>query len=130
MVFLDVILLGWFNVLDKTIYQYKRRGMGIGPKEHAFFIAFLFHGLNLSNAIRFAVVKFSFTMIPLYFSFIIAIMTFVFGYVAYFRNKRVLKVMISDSNRKRLMLYTMIAILYSAFSVFLMLMVGDLIRGF
>lgn len=123
----DIIFFGWYHILDKTIYSYGTEKGGIGPKEHSFFITFLFHGINLWSLLSYLVVKHFNADIPLYISLSIAIVVFLVGYFSFFR-KRASKIITHNVKIAKSILFVTIALIYVVVSVYLMFKTGDYVR--
>lgn len=123
---LEIIFLGCYHVLDKTIYS-NGHGRSIGPKEHAFFIAFLFHGINIWTLISYVLANFFLKNTPLYAGLSIGIAVFVVGYLSFFKRKADEVVAHRISNLKAI-LFVLIAVIYIIISTYFMFKVGDYIR--
>lgn len=122
----DIFFWGWYKILDKTIYLYRTEQSGIGPKEHAFFIAFLLHGINVWSLFRY--LSFEYFGLRMDWGILIGIMVFGIGYLIYFRNKRLSKIVSGDINKFNTFLYIMLTLIYTIVSVYIMLELGNYIR--
>lgn len=125
---MDIIFIGWYHLLDKTIYTYKKDTIGIGPKEHSFFITFLFHGINVWKIVRFLMLKFYSTTVPLYVGLMIATAVFFTGYL-FFYKRRTENLVKIDMTGFQIFLTVAGALIYVIISVYGMLKVSDYIRS-
>lgn len=121
---LDIVFFGWYHILDKTIYSSGTERGSIGPKEHSFFITFLFHGINLWTTLRFLTASYFEVDIPFYLSLSLAVVVFGVGYLFYY--KRIAET--HSVNKVKAILFVLIALAYVAASVYLMFRVGDYVR--
>lgn len=128
MIFIDYIFWGWYQILDKTIYSMKNENVGIGPKEHSFFITFLLHGINIWTAFRYFLMKFSEKTISLLGGLLIAVSVFGIGYFIFYKNKRANIVISTDKNIFKGTISLVLAIAYTIITVYLMLETGNYIR--
>jgi 1,4-dihydroxy-2-naphthoate octaprenyltransferase len=124
---IDIVFLGWYRILDKTIYLYRIEQGGIGPKEHAFFITFLLHGINLWSLFRY--LSFEYFGFRIDWWLLIGIVVLGIGYFFYYRRERLNKILLGDINSFKFFLYIMFALIYTIFSVYIMLKLGDYIRS-
>jgi len=72
--FSGMIFFGWYHILDKTIYAGGTKNETIGPKEHSFFITFLFHGINLWTILRFTIATHYKVDVPIFLSLSLALL--------------------------------------------------------
>lgn len=124
----DIIFFGWYHILDKTIYSYGTEKGGIGPKEHSFFITFLFHGINLWTFLSYLLAKYLSVDVPLYVSLPLGLIVFAVGYLSFFR-KRASEVLAHDVKNTKTILFMIIALTYVVVSVYLMFKVGNYVRN-
>jgi hypothetical protein len=122
-----IVFFGWYHILDKTIYSNGAERVGIGPKEHSFFITFLFHGINLWTILRYLLAKYFNVSVPLYASLSLALAVFVLGYLSFFK-KRANDIITRDVENVKAVLFVIIALVYVIVSVYLMFKVGDYVR--
>jgi cation transport ATPase len=122
-----IVFFGWYHILDKTIYSFGASREGIGPKEHSFFITFLFHGINLWTILRYLLAKYFSMSVPLYASLFLALAVFVVGYLSFFR-KRANQILTQDVKNMKAILFAIIALTYAVISVYLMFKVGNYVR--
>lgn len=125
---MDTLFLGWYHILDKTIYSFGTEREGVGPREHSFYITFLFHGINLWSILRFVAAKYLRIDIPLYLSLTLAIIVFILGYFTYFKKGRANRILSINSNNGMIMFYVIVSLAYVIASAYLMLEVGDYVR--
>lgn len=123
----SVIFLGWYHILNKTVYSFGASSDGIGPKQHSFFITFLLHGINVWTFSSFLSARYRGSDIPLYFSLSIGVMVFGLGYIFFFR-RRANQVLTGHSTNFKAILFAMIALIYATVTVYLMLTVGDYVK--
>jgi len=119
----DIIFLGWYRILDNTIFSYGSNSHIIGPREHSFFLTFFFHGLNIWSCLRYLLISYLQTSVPVYISLGLFIIFIVMGYLLYF--KKLQKVTTYNANIAKTILFIIAAISYAIVSVFLMIKVGD-----
>jgi hypothetical protein len=124
---IDIIFFGWYHILARTVYSQKTDSGQIGPKEHSFFITFLFHGINLWTLISYLSAKYGGVDVPLYISLTLCLTVFGVGYLTFFRNKAnsVLALNVGDG---KVVFYVIVALIYVAVSAFLMFKIGDYVR--
>lgn len=122
-----IVFFGWYHILDKTIYSFGASREGIGPKEHSFFITFLFHGINLWTILRYLLAKYFSMSVPLYTSLFLALAVFVVGYLSFFR-KRASEILTQEVKNVKTILFVVIALAYVILSVYLMFTVGNYVR--
>lgn len=122
-----IVFFGWYHVLDKTIYSYGTERGGIGPKEHSFFITFLFHGINLWTLLSYLLAKYFSVDVPLYVGLSLGLVVFVVGYLSFFR-KRASEILTHDVKNMKAILFVIIALTYVVISVYLMFKVGNYVR--
>jgi hypothetical protein len=115
----DIIFLGWYQILDKTIYSYGNEDRGIGPREHSLFITFLFHGINVWTILRYAVARYFNTGLSLYFSLSVGILIFMIGYLIYIRKNGARRVININVTTIKIILCVSVAIVYAVVSVLL-----------
>lgn len=123
---IDIAFWGWYKILDKTVYLYRTEQGGIGPREHAFFIAFLLHGINVWSLFRYLSIEYFGTRIE--WGILIGLTVFVIGYFVYFRNRRWDKIASLDIGRFQAFLYIALTLAYTIVSVYIMLELGNYIR--
>lgn len=123
----DIIFFGWYHILDKTIYSSKTERGGIGPKEHSFFITFLFHGINLWTILRYLTATYFNADVPIYLSLSVCILVFALGYLFYYKRKAD-RVIAYHVKNFRAILFVVIALTYTVISVYLLFEVGDYMR--
>jgi hypothetical protein len=123
----DIIFFGWYHILDKTIYSMETERGSIGPKEHSFFITFLFHGINLWTLLSYVLAKYFSAGVPLYVGLSIGLVVFAVGYLFYYRRKAD-RVMTYSVKILKVIVLAIIALIYVAASVYLMFKVGDYVR--
>jgi hypothetical protein len=124
----DIIFFGWYQILDKTIYTYGSRDRVIGPKEHSLFITFLLHGINAWTILSYLAAKYFTANVSLYLSLSVAIVIFLIGYLIYIRRNRAGRVMTNDIKTTKIVLFVIIAIIYTVVSVYCMFETGNYIR--
>ena len=124
----DILFLGWYHILDKTIYSYGNQNRGIGPKEHSFFITFLFHGINVWTVLRYILGKYFDLHLPLYLSLSLAILIFVIGFIVYFRNKRADRVIRHNLKNVSVAVFVFVSLIYVIATGYLMLETGNYLR--
>lgn len=125
---MDALFLGWYHILDKTIYSFGTEREGVGPREHSFFITFLFHGINVYSILRFLAAKYLQISIPLYLSLALAIIVFIIGYFTYFKKSRANRILSINTNNGMILFYAIVSLAYVIASAYLMLQVGDYVR--
>ncbi|WP_092098568.1 hypothetical protein [Pontibacter chinhatensis] len=125
---LDALFLGWYHILDKTIYSFGTEREGVGPREHSFFITFLFHGINVYSILSFVAVKYFEINLPLYPSLTLAIIIFILGYFTYFKKCRANWILSINSNNGMILFYAIVSLAYVIASGYFMLQVGDYVR--
>lgn len=123
---LDIFFFGWYYILDKTIYSYGAEKGVIGPKEHSFFITFLFHGINLWTVLRYLTMKYFNAQVPLYISLSLGVFVFVLGYLFFFKKRKM--IVLNDVKFVEKILCAIVSIIYVVVSVYLMFKVGDYVR--
>lgn len=123
----DIIFFGWYHILDKTIYSSGTERGNIGPKEHSFFITFLFHGINLWTAVRFLMANYFKMDVPLYISLSLAVLVFVIGYLFFYKRKAE-RVRTNSVKNLKAVVFVIIALTYVAASVYLVFKVGDYVK--
>lgn len=122
---MDALFLGWYHILDKTIYSFGAEKEGVGPREHSFFITFLFHGINLYSILRFVAAKYLQLSIPLYLSLTLAIIVFILGYFTYFKKGRANWILGINPNNGMILFYAIVSMAYVVASGYVKLQVGD-----
>lgn len=122
-----IVFFGWYHILDKTIYSSGGSREGIGPKEHSFFITFLFHGINLWTILRYLLAKYLSMSAPLYASLFLALAVFIVGYLGFFR-KRATEILTQEVKNGKAIVFVVMALAYVVISVYLMFKVGDYAR--
>ncbi|MCH7403866.1 hypothetical protein ACFOUP_08840 [Belliella kenyensis] len=125
--FINVIYLGWYHILDKTVYLYGRENDGFGLKEHAFCIAFLLHGINIWSLTRFILIKCFNMTSNLYLSLFILVSILLLGYFSFLKNKAD-NIIISEVSLFKGIVMIAITLVYSFITVYLMFEVGNQIR--
>jgi hypothetical protein len=123
----SIVFSGWFHILDKTIYSFGAEREGIGPKEHSFFITFLFHGMNLWTISRYLLAKYFAMSVPLYAGLSLGLAVLVVGYLSFFRN-RASEILSRNVKNVKVILFVVAALAYVVISVYLMFKVGDFVR--
>jgi hypothetical protein len=123
----DIVFLGWYHILDNTIYSSRNEHDGIGPKEHSVFISFLCHGLNLWTAIRYLTARFFNAGIPIYASLTLFAIVFLTAYFFYYKTKAN-KVLDEKAKIVKIISFAILALIYAVVSVYLMFKVGDFVR--
>lgn len=122
-----IVFLGWYHILDKSIYSFGASREGIGPKEHSFFITFLFHGINLWTLLSYLLAKYFSVDTPLYVGLFLGLAVFAVGYLSFFR-KRASEILSHNVRNMKTILFAIIALAYVILSVYLMFKVGDYVR--
>jgi len=122
-----IIFFGWYHILDKTIYSFGTERGSIGPKEHSFFITFLFHGVNLWTALSYLLAKYFSVDVPLYIGLSLGVAVFAVGYLRFFR-KRASEILTHDVKNVKAILFVIVALAYVVISVYLMFKVGNYVR--
>ncbi len=125
---IDIAFWGWYKILDKTVYLYRTEQGGIGPREHAFFIAFLLNAINIWSLISYLFIEYFAKNVSHYWGLFILIILFVIGYFVYFRNRRWDKIASLDIGRFQAFLYIALTLAYTIVSVYIMLELGNYIR--
>src|SRR5690606_40552211 len=120
----DSIFYGWYQILDKTIYLNSTGQIGVGPREHSFFITFLLHGINVSTALSYLSIRYFDLSIPLYPSLSIAAVVFFIGYLSYFKKRRANKILTSEISLFGVFLSVILSLVYTIVTVYLMLEAG------
>jgi hypothetical protein len=123
----SIVFLGWFHILDKTIYSFDSSREGLGPKEHSFFVTFLFHGLNLYTLLSYALAKYLKVNPPLYVGLFVGLAVFAIGYFRFYRKKA--SELLRDAKNTTMFLLATLALAYVIGSVYLMFAVGDYVRA-
>src|SRR5689334_13283441 len=127
--FSDMIFWGWLRIINNTVYLYdKEEGSPIVPREHSFFISFLFHDMNLWSALRFLFAKYLSTTVPLALSLTVSVLVFAAGYIIYFRQKRISKVTFYKPKTFVASLTVIASIAYAVVSVYLTFLAGNYVR--
>jgi len=126
---LDIIFLGWYQIMDKTVYSFENKGRAIGPKEHSLFITFLLHGINLWTLLSYLLTQYFNKPLPLYFGLFVAILVFLLGYNIYIRQNRAEKVISYNITTIKILFYILASIIYTIISIYCMLEVGDFVRS-
>ena len=129
MVFIDFIFLGWYRILDKTVYAYKTVNDGIGPREHSFFISFLLHGINIYTVLRFIFIQYYGKPVELSLSLPIAGTVFFLGYLIYYKKGRADKVISHKTGVFQVIFSLILTLGYTIASVYFMLEVGNYVRS-
>ena len=124
----DVIFYGWYQVLDKTIYEYGNRNGSMGPKEHSWFITFFLHGINIWTVISYLSARFLAASVSHYFSLSIAILVLFAGYRIYIKKGRALAIINRRVTPGKVIFSVIVAIVYSTVSIYLLFVVGDYVR--
>lgn len=122
-----IVFFGWYHILDKTIYSFGTGREGIGPKEHSFFITFLFHGINLWTSLSYLSAKYFSVDVPLYVGLSLGLTVFGIGYLSFFR-KRASEVLSHEVKNVKTILFVIVALTYVILSVYLMFKVGNYVR--
>lgn len=125
--FFDTIYFGWYKILKDTVYSYRTDNEGIDSKEHAFFISFLLHGINIWSLFRYFLMKYNGTMVNLYWGIAIALTVFGLGYIYFFR-KRISKLISSSFSMVKIVISICLTLIYSLITVYLMHQIGDYLR--
>lgn len=125
---IDVLLWGWYQILNKTIYSYTHDD-SLGPRQHSFFITFLLHGINLFSISSFLVAKYFTATIPLAFSLVLAGLIYGIGYLIYFRGGRINKIISYNANVVRALLFIFLSLTYTIASVYFMFQAGNYVRA-
>jgi phosphoglycerol transferase MdoB-like AlkP superfamily enzyme len=128
MSFLKIIYWGWYQILDKTIYLYGKSNGGFGIKEHAFFISFSLHGINIWTIFSFVYIEYYGNTFDLYFPLFIFMNVFLLGYLKFLKNKKADAVISADINLLKGILFILFTLVYSFVTVYLMIEVGNYIR--
>lgn len=126
---IDLLLWGWYQILDKTIYSYGTRDPSLGPREHSFFITFLFHGINVGTFFSFLIAKYFNATIRLFPSLALAGIIYGIGYLVYFSRGRINKVVSYNANIFRTLFFIFLSLVYAIASVYFMFQVGDYVRA-
>lgn len=100
----------------------------VNSKEHSFFISFLAHSINLWTLYSFVLAKYLDITRSLYPGLLILVVTFVMGYLVYFRGGRAEKLIKREVTHGMLALNIVFAVSYVLVSVYLMIYVGDYVR--
>jgi cation transport ATPase len=122
-----IVFFGWYHILDKSIYSFGANREGIGPKEHSFFITFLFHGINLWTLLSYLLAKYLSVNTPLYVGLVLGLAVFASGYVSFFR-KRASEILTRNVKNMKTILFVAIALAYVILSIYLMFKAGDYVR--
>jgi hypothetical protein len=128
MSFLKIIYWGWYQILDNTIYLYGKSNGGFGIKEHALFISFSLHMINLWTIGRFLFIRYFEKTTDISIPLIICISVFTFGYIKFLKNKKADAVISADINLLKGILFILFTLVYSFVTVYLMIEVGNYIR--
>lgn len=100
----------------------------MGPKEHSFFVTFLFHGLNLYTLLSYALAKYLKVNPPLYVGLFVGLAVFAIGYYKFYR-KKASEFLNRDAKNTTMFLFATLALAYVIGSVYLMFAVGDYVRA-
>lgn len=125
---IDIFLFSWYNILDNTIYSRSASNQGISAKEHSFFIVFLLLGINIYSIFSYLFIRYFNFNINLYWALINALFVFIVGYLIYFKNKRLNRVVTMHVSHLKKILFIGISLIYTIASIYLMLRVGDYVR--
>lgn len=128
MIVFDSVFWGWYQILDKTLYSVGDNKSGIGPREHAFFIAFLLHGINLWTVLSLLLVPYLKEMRTLYVGLFCLCVVFAVGYYVYFKRARADVIISSRPGNLRIVFSLVISLAYSIISVYVMFTTGDYFR--
>jgi|GEM_PF-2095857 len=126
--FFDIIFWGFYKILDKTIYLHSESKEGYGPRQHAFFISFLFYGINLQTLFSFVCVTYFHRDINYALLILLVVTIFIMGYVIYFKRKRVERVITKTVSTNTGILYVCITLIYLIVSCYLMFIEGNYAR--
>lgn len=128
MIFFDILFLGIYKILDKTIYVNSNSYDGFGIKEHTLFINFIFLIINIQTLLRFIFIKFFQTNLKLSQITIVAIAILVIGYIIYYKQKRAEKILSKPISNNKSLLFIFASIVYIVFSVYFMISIGNYVR--
>ena len=126
--FLYLIFWGWYRILDNTVYVYKKDYSAFGIREHAFFIAFLLHGINIWTLFRYTYMWYFGEMINVYLPYLIFISVFAYGYCKLLKTKKADAIITSEKSLLESILLILITLTYSFFTGYFMIEVGNYIR--
>ena len=124
---LDILFLGWYYILDKTIYSFGNESGSITPKEHSIFITFLFHGINVWTITSFVSTKYFDTQLSLYLSLLQVFLVIAVGYIIYLKRNRAGRVTSHETNISIIVFTVLASLIYVIVSFYLMIVVGDFI---
>jgi hypothetical protein len=124
----DVVFWGWYQILSKTLYVNRTHDDGIGPREHSFFITFLFHAINLWTLLRLLLERYLNMHMSLSASLVVFAMAFLLGYITYIRGGRWNRIITYDIRRIKALVFVAIAVVYIVGSAWFMLKAGDYLR--
>lgn len=123
---LDIIFLGWYHVLAKTIYRHPVPGDYIGPAEHAFFISYLLHGLNTWTLISIVAAYYFDSNTTLEVGLINGVIVFLLGY-AFFLKTRAARMISRTYSSGSIIAFIVVAIVYAVATVYAMTKTTDYI---
>lgn len=126
--FLNIIYWGWYHILDKTVYLYGRNNGGFGLREHAFFVSFLLHIINLWTLVRYIFIKYFEKTTDLYIPIFISLIVFTLGYFKFLRNKKADLIISSEARVFKEVVMLVLTLIYSIVTVYCMIEVGNYVR--
>ncbi len=121
MLFFDYIILGFFYILDNTLYISSKEGFMYGPKEHAFFFSWTVHSLCLYLLLSLVGNYFDVKLTETTLVFSIAIILLIVFYIIYFRNERLKKLLSASSNWKSKLFSIIATITYTGIIIYFFL---------
>jgi hypothetical protein len=123
----DILILGWKKVIEKTKF-YHSSDEEFGSKEHSFFIIFLFYGMNIWTISSYLFIEYFHSNIHLFWVLIIWMVVLSIGYLIYFKNKRINRIIMIEVSNIKILFFVLFSLLYAAVSIYLMFQVGNYVR--
>jgi len=111
MKFLDTIIIGFYLLLNNTIYR-NSKDTSFGAKEHSLLFSWAVHTLNFHTLLKFILSFFIVMHIPIAYVFIVALFLLLTLYMIYFRKGRFDKLILQQRQSKINFLIIIITILY------------------
>ncbi len=127
----DAFILGWYYLLRNTVYLHRDRNSeaAIGPKEHSLFILFLVLLVDLFSVLNYFNAKLFLSTVNPILVLLIAITLFIAIYIVYIKHGRVKRITLVKSTNNKIIAYIVFTITFSILSGYLMVSLGNEIRG-